>query len=159
VRVALGALGLDPSNACYDPNRPSLLPYWINDSTETACLQAAEGSVSAYAGFTEPTVQAPTLTPTLSTVTSPGLPAGYDPTTGEIDPDNTTGATTTPTPGYAAAISQSAAAANTPAPWYCTYFDIGCGSGGSTSVAPSTTLMFVLGAIAVVGIGIAIFRR
>ena len=33
-------LGLYPQQQCYDPNRSSLLPYWVNDSIETACMEA-----------------------------------------------------------------------------------------------------------------------
>jgi len=35
--ISLTGLGLYPGDPCYDPNRPSLLPYWIDDFTESEC--------------------------------------------------------------------------------------------------------------------------
>lgn len=35
-------LGLYPSDPCYDPNRPSILPYWIDDLTESACFYKSD---------------------------------------------------------------------------------------------------------------------
>src|SRR5271170_1740018 len=37
MRVARRSLGMYPDETCFDPNRPSWLPYWIDDLTETAC--------------------------------------------------------------------------------------------------------------------------
>lgn len=37
-------------NPCYDADRPSLLPYWLDDFTEEACRVAAGHSVFADAG-------------------------------------------------------------------------------------------------------------
>lgn len=170
MRVALGALGLDPTNSCYDANRPSWLPYWINDSVEQACLESAQQLTSAWAGFNAPTVNPLTLTPNLSTATSPGLPAGYtmsctdlnDPTTctSSISPQNTTGVTTINAPGYAAAVGQAAAQANTPPTWYCNWFGLGCKGQTPQPVSSlSGETMLVLGAIAATAIAIALFRR
>jgi hypothetical protein len=30
-------LGLNPGDPCYDPTRPSWLPYWFNDIQESEC--------------------------------------------------------------------------------------------------------------------------
>jgi len=35
--AGLGGLGEYPGYYCYDANRPSWLPYWIDDLTESAC--------------------------------------------------------------------------------------------------------------------------
>lgn len=30
-------VGMYPDEACFDPDRPSLLPYWLDDLTESQC--------------------------------------------------------------------------------------------------------------------------
>jgi hypothetical protein len=37
MRVALGALAMYPDETCFDVTRPSWLPYWIDDITESQC--------------------------------------------------------------------------------------------------------------------------
>ena len=47
-------LGLYPSDPCFDPNRPSLLPYWIDDATESNCFYGGGsilGDVIPAAGY------------------------------------------------------------------------------------------------------------
>lgn len=33
----VGGLGMYPDETCFDPTRPSLLPYWLDDLTESQC--------------------------------------------------------------------------------------------------------------------------
>lgn len=37
MRIGLAALGMYPDETCYDVNRPSWLPYFIDDITESQC--------------------------------------------------------------------------------------------------------------------------
>lgn len=46
MRISLGAY---PTDACYDPNRYSWLPYWIDDFTESNCKWGATNIVGATA--------------------------------------------------------------------------------------------------------------
>jgi hypothetical protein len=50
-------LGLYPTladgttpNPCFDPNRPSWMPYWIDDSTESACYYDTDSLSGQVAG-------------------------------------------------------------------------------------------------------------
>ncbi len=40
-------LGLYPGDPCYDPDRPSWLPYWIDDFTESDCFYNAPNVIAA----------------------------------------------------------------------------------------------------------------
>ena len=35
--MMLGSLGMYPDQTCFDPTRPSWLPYWLDDLTESNC--------------------------------------------------------------------------------------------------------------------------
>jgi len=49
----LANLGFYPDHQCYDPNRWSWLPYWINNVTEQDCLMSYAGMyMGAYPGVT-----------------------------------------------------------------------------------------------------------
>lgn len=37
MRVPRRALGMYPDQTCFDTNRPSWLPYWLDDFTESSC--------------------------------------------------------------------------------------------------------------------------
>jgi hypothetical protein len=143
-KTGLSGLGLDPSNPCYDPERPSWMPAWLNDSNEQACMQAAQSSVSTAAMLKQavsPSV-IPTITYPTSTSTSayPGLPVGYDPMTGALE-NNPTGATVLPAPGqYGADITASltyppggSGAPASSEPWYCQLLGLGCNNPSNSS--------------------------
>ena len=86
-----------------------------------------------------------TLTPALSQATSPGLPVGYNPETGTVSPENTTGATAPPATDYATAVS-----GQLPPPpcagesWSCTYLGVGC---VDSSCGPGFTTMLIFGGV------------
>lgn len=53
-------LGLYPSSPCYDPSRPSWLPYWIDDLSESGCkFQVYPGVTTLAAPPTPPAFPAP----------------------------------------------------------------------------------------------------
>jgi hypothetical protein len=120
-------LGEDPSSPCYDPTRPWWWPNVINTSNETACINRAQSSVT----FAQAVNQAfnPSVIPPLTTMPTLGLPVGYDPASGLVDPSNVAGATVTP--DYAATVraylqSQTAGPPGTPGD------GTGGGGGGGT---------------------------
>jgi hypothetical protein len=97
-----------PGDACYDPSRPSWLPYIVNDATEEACeLSLIANSLgttaaNAYQGVEYGPVPAIPLPPT------PNPPTGaLDPSQGlTLDPA-TTGTTADQLAAWAAATQQS----------------------------------------------------
>lgn len=59
--IPVPGLGVYPGNACYDANRPSWLPYWFDDLTESDCkypagvladLPQAEANITGVIGQT-----------------------------------------------------------------------------------------------------------
>ena len=47
-------LGLYPGDTCFDSERPSALPYWIDDFTESTCFYNSDsvmGAVIPAAGY------------------------------------------------------------------------------------------------------------
>ena len=47
-------LGLYPGDACFDESRPSMLPYWIDDFSESTCFynsNSVMGAVLPAAGY------------------------------------------------------------------------------------------------------------
>ena len=63
MRIARRSLGEYPDQVCFDPSRPAILPYWINDLTESAC----EANLVLYGNTTGNTAQPGQTT----TVTNP----------------------------------------------------------------------------------------
>lgn len=143
----MGDFNISPTNRCYDASHD---PGWTHcqlpilcllPGTTCACSAAEE---ACMAGGASPI----SLTPAVAKVTSPGLPVGYDPTTGTVDPSNTTGATVLPDPGaYGAAIG-----AQLPAPpcdgesFGCRYLGIGC---VDSDCAPGVMSMLIMGGVVI----------
>jgi hypothetical protein len=59
--IPVPGLGAYPTDPCYDPNRPSWLPYWLDDLTESDCkypngvlsdLPQAEANIGGVIGQT-----------------------------------------------------------------------------------------------------------
>lgn len=46
----LSGLGMYPTDACYDGSRPSWLPYWIDDSVESACKYNSDSLIGQMGG-------------------------------------------------------------------------------------------------------------
>lgn len=109
-RVGMGDAGIyamggaiPPSTSpCYNPNDWG--PHLLNmaGADENACLA------------TNPAAAAIALNANLSNALSPGLPVGYDPSTGLVDPDNTSGATQSQGDSIAAALQAQLNAAVSP---------------------------------------------
>lgn len=136
--VQSGLTWMSKDDECYDPARTDIMGhfYFSNDAYESNCL-AAKAAAAAWAGGSA-IIGALTPAQTLVLESSgqkqsitPGLPSGYDPSTGAVAPSNITGSTQAQpiTPG------QANAAANPPtsydqsdpnAPWYCRYMGVGC---------------------------------
>ena len=51
--LAQRGFGAYPGDPCYDPNRPSWLPYWIDDFTESECKYGATSIGGAIVGAFE----------------------------------------------------------------------------------------------------------
>ena len=47
--MRIPGLGLYPDQPCFDPDRPALLPYWIDDLTESDCKYNATNILGATA--------------------------------------------------------------------------------------------------------------
>lgn len=47
MRMGIGQLAMYPDDPCYDPDRPSWLPYWIDDFTESDCKYNASNILQA----------------------------------------------------------------------------------------------------------------
>lgn len=126
-------LGADPSNPCYDPNRPSWMPYWLNDGNETACLNAAGNPVSMWAQIQQAGVN-PSFEPNpVIAQQTPGLPSGYNPQTGTVASSNTTGQTPEPPTAFASVtIPSNPGGSDNSGPsdtsWLCTTFGLNCAS-------------------------------
>ncbi len=75
---------------CADPCNSLLVGYSAADAANCVGAQAADVLVGK-------TPAPPSLAP-VNTALTPGVPTGYDWTTGQIDPSNTTGATPAPDP-------------------------------------------------------------
>lgn len=146
----LGTSGpIAPSSPCYDPSHdPGLkhcgVPFFcLLDPTATCTCSGAETNCLNYG---PPPIS---LTPAVGAATSPGLPVGYDPTTGTVDPSNTTGATQVNN-GYGAAIG-----AQLPAPpcdgesFGCRYLGIGC---VDSDCAPGIMSMLIMGGVVVLAV-------
>lgn len=121
-------MGTIPVGApCYDPSHDPGKDHCVNwfsslfsntgvytcNPAEVACSQNGPATVQP-------------LTQPRSTALAPGLPVGYDPNTGLVDPSNTTGATQQGG-DIAAAFTPDASSVSNP-PWYCTVLGIGCDS-------------------------------
>jgi hypothetical protein len=116
-RRGVGAIGLgaawnfsvSPGDPCYDATHsPGQTHYRFWFPGMSAQEAGCSGQQSA-------------IVATDASVFTPGLPVGYDPTTGAIDASNTTGATVPPAP-YASAFTASLApgldtSGNEPFPW------------------------------------------
>lgn len=50
--MRIGAIGAYPDDPYYDPNRPSWLPYWIDDLTESEAKYNATNIVQATVNAT-----------------------------------------------------------------------------------------------------------
>ncbi len=48
--MTLTGLGAYPTDSYYDPDRPSWLPYWIDDSTESAAKYNSDNIVGQMGG-------------------------------------------------------------------------------------------------------------
>jgi hypothetical protein len=141
--LGYSAQGIPPGDSCYDSSHDPGMYHcsdWINSlfsSTYTTACSAKESACMNYG--TSPIA----LTPALSQATSPGLPVGYDATTGTVDPSNTTGATVAP-PDYGNAISgQLPPAACASESLMCTALGVGC---VDSSCGPGITTMLMVGA-------------
>jgi hypothetical protein len=138
----LSGLGYDffyisPGEICYDPSHDpgqnhgiSPAAFWLPKAT----LQEAQCNGEGLAINPQP----------LNTVLTPGLPVGYDSSTGTVSPDNTTGETVPPDPAAVAAAKQRVAdSAATPSPtasWWCANLGIGCDSGPITNFGATLLL-------------------
>jgi hypothetical protein len=100
--ISLNPAGLSVGDPCFDPSYSPTYTHCMNpvvslfDPGGTSQCSAAE--LACLNGAKPPTYAASaiTLTPQLSAALAPGLPAGYDPTTGLVDASNTTGETVPP---------------------------------------------------------------
>jgi hypothetical protein len=90
------------SNPCYNPADSFAHFFGAAGADENACLAQNQAGAAII------------LNPALSTALAPGLPAGYDPSTGTIDSSNTTGATVSQSAAIAAALQAELAAAVAP---------------------------------------------
>jgi hypothetical protein len=124
---------------CADPCNPLLVGYSAADAGNCAALQIANTF--------SPGAAPPNLAP-INTALTPGVPVGYDPTTGQVDPSNTTGATEQPTPEQIAAAWQNVRASlpDQPVSWWCSNIGIGCAKGITAG-----------GIAAVLGLGVILF--
>lgn len=50
---SLSGIGAYPTDPCYDPDRPSWLPYWLDDFTESDCKYNATNIGGAVVGAIE----------------------------------------------------------------------------------------------------------
>lgn len=48
--MSLMGIGMYPTDPCYDQDRPSWLPYWIDDSTESACYYGTDSLLGQMGG-------------------------------------------------------------------------------------------------------------
>ena len=56
---SLSGLGAYPTDSYYDPNRPSWLPYWIDDPTESAQKYAMYGGANVNTVYPNPPAPVP----------------------------------------------------------------------------------------------------
>ena len=77
-------LGEAPGYYCYDANRPSWLPYWVDDITESLCKWSpstiGKQLTDCTLGLNSSLCQTPTATQANPTVSGPGVAGPGDPT-------------------------------------------------------------------------------
>jgi hypothetical protein len=154
MRLTLSSLGvtdvvqnyMSSNDPCMDPARNN--PFFghfafMNTAHESLCW--------AEKGINTGAENALLLgTPAQMQALTPGLPVGYDPATGTIDPSNTSGATQQQPQSIAQAIAGDNPPIPDPAaapPWYCAYLGLGCGDGTLSTLA----------VVAMLGLGAYIF--
>lgn len=84
---------------CYNPSDTFAHFFGVAGADENACLAQNEAGAAI------------TLNPSLSAALAPGLPVGYDTTTGTVEASNTTGATQAQTDAVTAALQSELEAA------------------------------------------------
>lgn len=90
------------SNPCYNPSDVFAHFFGVAAADENQCLAQNQAGAAII------------LNPALSTALAPGLPIGYDASTGTVDASNTTGATDSQTAALAAALQAQLNAATAP---------------------------------------------
>jgi hypothetical protein len=48
--MSLVGVGMYPTDPCFDPNRASWLPYWIDNTTESACYYGTDSLLGQMGG-------------------------------------------------------------------------------------------------------------
>jgi hypothetical protein len=67
-------MGMYPTDACYDPSRPSWLPYWWDTPSESGCRYQVYPDVTTLAPVPAPPGGQPMGAPqTIAQMTTPGL--------------------------------------------------------------------------------------